>query len=207
VLTVEDPIEFVHEPKKAQVTQREIGEHAASFAAAMRNAGREDPNVVFIGELRNNETTKLAFGLASQGVLVFATAQTTSATATIDRMVNAFPAEEQPHVRGMLADALVAIVAQQLLKAKDGHGRVAVLEVLVATSAVGSMIRENKTFQIPSVMQSGQNAGMQTMDMALERLLAQAKIAPEEALEVASDKEAMARIVARTRPDLVDAAS
>jgi twitching motility protein PilT len=207
VLTVEDPVEFVHEPKKAQVTHREVGEHAASFAAAMRSASREDPNVVLIGELRNNETMKLALQLASQGVLVFATVHTNSAAATIDRLVNAFPAEEQPQVRGMLAESLAGIIAQQLLKTKDGQGRVAALEILVGTSAVASMIREMKTFQIPSVMQAGQNVGMQTMDMALERLLAQGKINAEDALEVASDKEAMARIVARTRPDLVEVAS
>jgi twitching motility protein PilT len=207
ILTVEDPIEFVHEAKKAQVTHREIGEHAASFAAAMRSASREDPNVVLIGELRNNETMKLALSLASQGVLVFATVHTNSAAATIDRLVNAFPAEDQPQVRGMLAESLAGIIAQQLLKTKDGQGRVAALEILVGTSAVASMIRESKTFQIPSVMQSGQSVGMQTMDMALERLLAQGKINPEDALEVAVDKEAMARIVARTRPDLVEVAS
>jgi twitching motility protein PilT len=207
ILTVEDPIEFVHESKKAQVTHREIGEHASSFAAAMKSASREDANVILIGELRNNETMKLALTLGSQGVLVFATVHTNSAAATIDRIVNAFSAEEQPQVRGMLADSLVAVVAQQLLKTKDGHGRVAALEILVATSAVASMIRESKIFQIPSVMQAGQNVGMQTMDMALERLLGQSKISAEDALDVANDKEAMARLVARTRPDLVDAAS
>jgi twitching motility protein PilT len=207
ILTIEDPVEFVHEAKKAQITHREIGEHAASFAAAMRSASREDPNVILIGELRNNETMKLALGLASQGILVFATVHTNSAAATIDRLVNAFPAEEQPQVRGMLSESLVGIIAQQLLKTKDGSGRVAALEVLVGTSAVASMIRDNKTFQILSVMQSGQNVGMQTMDMALERLLAQGKINAEDALEVASDKEAMGRIVARTRPDLVEVAS
>ena len=207
ILTVEDPIEFVHEPKKAAVTHREVGEHASSFAAAMRSAGREDPQVVLIGELRNAETMKLALGLANQGVLVFATVHTNGASSTIDRFVNAFPADEQPQVRGMLAEALAAIIAQQLLKTKDGQGRVAVLEVLVGSPAVSSMIREGKMHQIGSVMQSGQGHGMQTMDMALERLLAQGKIAAEEALEVASDKEAFARVVARTRPDLVEPVS
>lgn len=207
ILTVEDPVEFVHEPKKAAVTHREIGQHAPSFAAAMRSAGREDPQVLLIGELRNNETMKLALELAGRGVLVFATVHTNSAASTIDRMVNAFSADEQSQVRGMLSEALAGIVAQQLVKTKDGRGRVAVLEVLVGSSAVASMIRENKTFQIPSVMQSGQNVGMQTLDMALERLLLQDKISPEAALEVATDKEAFARVVGRTRPDLVEALS
>ena len=204
ILTIEDPVEFVHESKMAQVTHREIGAHAPTFGIAMRSAGREDPNVVLIGELRNNETMKLALELAGYGVLVFATVHTNSAAATIDRMVNAFPADEQPQVRGMIADSLVGIVAQLLLKTKDGQGRVAALELLVGTSAVSSLIREGKTFQIQSVLQGGQGLGMQTMDMALEKLLVQGKIAAEGAMEIATDKEAFSRVVARLRPDFVE---
>ncbi len=196
VLTIEDPVEFVHQPKKAQVTHREVGPHVSSFATAIRSAGREDPNVILIGELRNNETMKLALSLASQGILVFATVHTNSASSTIDRMVNAFPADEQPQVRGMLAESLAGIIAQQLLKTKDGQGRVAALEILVASSAVASMIRENKTFQLPSIMQAGQGAGMQTMDMALERLVQKGTISPEVALEKAIDKESFQKVVA-----------
>ena len=201
ILTIEDPVEFVHESKLSQVTHREIGTHAPNFGAAMRSAGREDPNVILIGELRNNETMKLALQLASYGVLVFATVHTNSAAATIDRIVNAFPADEQPQVRGMLAESLAGIVAQQLLKTKDGAGRVAALELLVGSSAISSLIREGKTFQIASVLQGGQNVGMQTMDMALERLLKDDRIGPDVALEVASDKEGFARVVARLRPE------
>ncbi len=169
VLTIEDPVEFVHVPQKAQITHREIGTHASTYAHAIRSAGREDPDVILIGELRTNETMKLALQLASFGILVFATVHTNSAAATIDRIVNAFPADEQPQVRGMLSEGLAGIVAQQLVRTADEKRRIAVHEILVGSPALASMIRENKTFQIPSLMQSGQAQGMQTMDMALAR--------------------------------------
>lgn len=197
ILTVEDPVEFVHEPIKAQVTHREVGPHASSFATAIRSAGREDPNVILIGELRNNETMKLALQLASYGVLVFGTVHTNSAPATIDRIINAFPADEQPQVRGMLAEGLVGIVAQQLCRTADGKGRVPALEILVGSPGISSMIREGKTFQIPSKIQAGQSQGMQTMDMALERLLTSRAITPEVALEKASDKDAFQKVIER----------
>jgi twitching motility protein PilT len=199
VLTVEDPVEFVHQSNKAQITHREIGADAASFAAAIRSAGREDPDVILIGELRNNETMKLALQLASFGVLVFATLHTNSAPATIDRIINAFPSDEQPQVRGMLAESLSGIVAQQLLKTADGKGRVAVHEILVGTSALASMIREGKTYQIPSIMQGQRAIGMQTMDQALERLVSLKKVSPEAALEKAIDKESFAKLMATPR--------
>jgi twitching motility protein PilT len=199
VLTIEDPVEFVHQPKKAHITHREVGPHVSSFATAIRSAGREDPNVILIGELRNNETMKLALQLASFGVLVFATVHTNSAPATIDRIVNAFPSDEQPQVRGMLAEGLVGIVAQQLLKTADGKGRVAALEILVGTSAISALIREGKSFQIPSIMQGGQAIGMQTMDMALERLMNQRVIEPDVALEKASDRESFQKLVNRAK--------
>jgi twitching motility protein PilT len=189
VLTIEDPIEFVHQPLKAQITHREVGPHASSFATAIRSAGREDPNVILIGELRDNETMKLALQLASFGVLVFGTVHTNSAASTIDRIVNAFPAEEQPQVQGILAESLVGIVAQQLLKTADGKGRLAAHEILIGSSALASMIRENKTFQIPSLIQAGVGQGMQTMDACLERLVVAGKITAEAALEKAIDKE------------------
>lgn len=195
ILTVEDPVEFVHQPKMAQVTHREVGPHAVSFASAIRSAGREDPNVILIGELRDNETMKLALQLASFGVLVFATVHTNSAASTIDRIVNAFPADEQSQVAGILAESLIGIVAQQLIKTADGGGRVAAHEILVGSSALASMIRENKTFQIPSLMQSGQGQGMQTMDMALERLARNGTIPWEGALEKAIDKESFQKLM------------
>ncbi|MDI3290582.1 type IV pilus twitching motility protein PilT [Polyangium sp. 15x6] len=197
ILTIEDPVEFVHPPKMSQVTHREVGPHASSFAAAIRSAGRENADVILIGELRTNETMKLALQLASFGVLVFGTVHTNSAAATIDRIINAFPADEQPQVRGMLAESLVAIVAQQLLKTADGKGRVAAHEILVGSSALAAMIREGKTFQIPNIMQAGQAQGMQTMDMALERLMQKGTISPEVALEKAIDKESFQKVVAQ----------
>jgi twitching motility protein PilT len=195
VLTIEDPVEFVHTPQKAQVTHREIGTHAASYAHAIRSAGREDPDVILIGELRTNETMKLALQLASFGILVFATVHTNSAASTIDRIVNAFAADEQPQVRGMLCESLAGIVAQQLVRTADEKRRVAVHEILVGSPALASMIRENKTFQIPSLMQAGQSQGMQTMDMALERLVRAKQITAGTALEKAIDKESFAKLL------------
>jgi twitching motility protein PilT len=200
VLTIEDPVEFVHTSERAQITHREVGPHASTFAAAIRSAGREDPNVVLIGELRTNETMKLALQLASFGVLVFATVHTNSAPATIDRIVNAFPFDEQPQVRGLLAESLAGIVSQQLLKTADGAGRVAAQEILIGTTGISAMIRESKTFQIQSAMQAGQSFGMQTMDMALERLVAQNRITYEVAFERYSDKENAERRLRQEKP-------
>jgi twitching motility protein PilT len=202
VLTIEDPVEFVHTPIKAQVTHREIGPDAVSFASAIRSAGREDADVILIGELRTNETMKLALQLASFGILVLGTVHTNGAAATIDRILNAFPAEEQPQVRGMLAESLVAIIAQQLLKTKDGRGRVAAHEILLGSSALAAMIREGKTFQVTSLMQAGRAAGMQTMDVALEQLVQRGMITADDALEKASDKEAFQRILSRLAASL-----
>ena len=201
VLTIEDPVEFVHQPQRSQITHREVGPHASSFATAIRSAGREDPNVILIGELRNNETMKLALQLASFGILVFATVHTNSAPATIDRIINAFPADEQPQVRGMLAESLMGIVAQQLLKTADGKGRVAAHEILIGTAGLGAMIREGKTFQIASLMQSQQALGMQTMDMALERLVAKGTITGDAALDKATDKESFIKLMRQKNPD------
>mgnify|MGYP002781235169 CR=1 FL=1 len=200
ILTVEDPIEFVHQPMKAQVTHREVGPHASSFATAIRSAGREDPNVILIGELRDNETMKLALQLASFGVLVFGTVHTNSAASTIDRIINAFPSDEQPQVQGVLAESLVGIVAQQLLKTADGKGRTAAHEILIGSAALANMIRENKTFQIPSLIQAGVGQGMQTMDACLEKLVAAGKVTAEAALEKAIDKESFEKAM-KARPE------
>jgi twitching motility protein PilT len=197
ILTIEDPVEFVHEPQRSHVTHREVGAHAESFQAAIRSAGREDADVILVGELRDNETMRLALQLASFGVLVFATVHTNSAGATIDRICNSFPAEEQPQVRGMLAEGLAGIVAQQLLRTADGRGRCAAQEILVGSPAVSQIIREAKTFQLASVMQAGQAQGMQTIDLALERLLGEKRIDADTAIEHATDKEGMQRVVAR----------
>jgi twitching motility protein PilT len=205
ILTIEDPVEFVHESLRAQVTHREIGADAPSFATAIRSAAREDPQVILVGELRNNETMKLALQLASFGVLVFATVHTNSAPATIERIINSFPADEQPQIRGLLSESLVGIVAQQLLKTADGQGRIAAHEILLGSTGIASMIRDGKTFQIASLMQAGQAQGMQTLDMALERLVLGGKITFEAALEKASDKESFRRALAKRFPELAPA--
>ncbi len=189
ILTIEDPVEFVHEPVRAQVTHREVGPHASSFAMATRPAGRENPDVILIGELRTNETMKMALQLASYGVLVFGTVHTNSAPATIERIVNAFPNDEQPQVRGMMAESVLGIIAQQLLKTSDGKGRVAAHEILLGSHAVASMIREGKTYQLGNLMQNGRRDGMQTMDMALEKLVRAGTVDMQTALEKAEDKE------------------
>jgi twitching motility protein PilT len=197
ILTIEDPIEFVHEPIRAQITHREVGPHASSFAAAIRSAGRENPDVILIGELRTNETMKMALQLASYGVQVFGTVHTNSAPATIERIVNAFPTDEQPQVRGMLAESMVGIVAQQLLRTADGAGRVATHEIVIGSTAVASIIREGKTFQLPSLMQAGRAQGMQTMDMALEAFVRAGTVELKDALEKAEDKDAFRKLFAR----------
>ncbi|HKQ69522.1 MAG TPA: PilT/PilU family type 4a pilus ATPase [Polyangiaceae bacterium] len=202
ILTIEDPVEFVHESRRAQVTHREVGPDASTFATAIRSAAREDPQVILVGELRNNETMKLALQLASFGVLIFATVHTNSAPATIERIINAFPADEQPQIRGMLSESLMGVVAQQLLKTSDGKGRLAAHEILIGTTAVASMIREGKTFQLASLMQSGQAVGMQTLDMALERLVTSGKISADAAVERASDKESFRRKVGGGPPQV-----
>ncbi len=194
ILTIEDPIEFVHEPLRAQITHREVGHHTSSFANAIRSAGRENPDVILIGELRTNETMRLALQLASYGVLVFGTVHTNSAPATIERIINAFPADEQPQIRGMLAESMAGIVAQQLIKTADGKGRVAALEILLGSHAVAAMIREGKTFQLPSMMQAGKGQGMQTMDLALERFARAGTITPAAAYEKAEDKESFRKL-------------
>lgn len=196
ILTIEDPVEFVHTPARSQVTHREVGVHTPTFADAIRSAGRENADVILVGELRGQETMRMALQLASFGVLVFATVHTNSAAGTIDRFVNAFPASQQPAIRGMLSDALAGIVAQQLLRTADGTSRVAVHEVLVGTRAVASAIRESKTSMLPSIIQAGGREGMQSMDRALARLLEEGTVSPRDALDKALDKEAFARIPA-----------
>lgn len=194
ILTIEDPVEFVHRPRKCQITHREVGVHTPSFADAIRSAGRENADVILVGELRGRETMKMALQLASFGILIFATVHTNSAPATIDRFVNAFPASQQPQIRGMLSDSLAGIVAQQLLRKADGSGRVAAQEILIGTSGVASAIREGKTTMLQSLIQSGASHGMQSIDAVLAGLVAQGVVAPQDALEKAADKDSFARI-------------
>ncbi|HEY5719522.1 MAG TPA: type IV pilus twitching motility protein PilT [Gammaproteobacteria bacterium] len=171
VITVEDPIEFLHTRDQCLISQREIGFHTPSFPAALRSALREDPDVIMIGELRDYESISLALTAAETGVLVFATLHTSDAASTVDRLINAFPAAEQPRVRLMLASSLVGVISQQLVRRSDGRGRVAAIEVLVNNPAAANLIREGKPEQLANVIQSGGLQGMQSMDTALRRLL------------------------------------
>jgi twitching motility protein PilT len=175
LLTLEDPIEFVHPPKRCLVNQREVGRQTHSFAAALRSALREDPDVILVGELRDLETTALAMTAAETGHLVLATMHTSSAPKTVDRIIDMYPAEQHGQIRGMLSESLVGVVSQMLVK-KRGGGRAAALEILVGTPAVRNLIREGKTHQIPSTMQVAGKSGMQTMEGALVSLVSRGTI-------------------------------
>jgi twitching motility protein PilT len=204
IVTIEEPIELVHEPLRAQITHREVGVHASSFATALKSAGRDNADVVLVSDLRSRDAVKAALQLANQGVLVFGTVQTNGAITTLERMIDAFPIDEQPQVRGMLAEGLAGLISQQLVGSLDGKGRVAVHEILVGSPSVSSLIREGKSAQLTNVMQAGQTQGMVTMDMALERLLTQGRISAEDALDRAVDREGFAQVIARVRPDLAE---
>jgi len=171
ILTIEDPIEFVHESKKCLINQREVGPHTLSFNNALRSALREDPDAILVGELRDLETIRLALSAAETGHLVFGTLHTSSAAKTIDRIVDVFPAEEKEMVRAMLSESLQAVVSQTLLKTKDGAGRVAAHEIMIGTPAIRNLIREAKIAQMYSAIQTGSNVGMQTLDQNLTDLV------------------------------------
>jgi twitching motility protein PilT len=188
IITIEDPLEFIHPNKKCLFTQREIGAHATSFAEALKVASRENPDIILVGEMRDLETISLALTCAELGILVFGTLHTNSASKTIDRIINAFPSEQQEQTRTMLAESLKSVVAQQLLKTKDGNGRCAANEILIGSTALASMIREGKISQINSLIQTGTGSGMQTMDQHLMQLIKSDTITPQAAYERAIDK-------------------
>jgi twitching motility protein PilT len=171
VLTIEDPVEFVHKNKKSMISHREVGKHTESFGAALRAVTRQDADVVLVGEMRDLETIALALSAAAMGTLVYGTLHTNSAPKTIDRIIDVFPTDQQPQVRTMLAESLRGIVAQQLLRKKTGKGRVAVNEILLGNRAVSSIVREGKIEALTSVLQSGRREGMQEMDDALDKLV------------------------------------
>ena len=171
ILTIEDPIEFVHDSKKCLINQREVGPHTLSFANSLRSALREDPDAILVGELRDLETIRLALSAAETGHLVFGTLHTSSAAKTIDRIVDVFPAEEKEMVRAMLSESLQAVISQTLLKTKDGSGRVAAHEIMIGTPAIRNLIREAKIAQMYSAIQTGSNVGMQTLDQNLTDLV------------------------------------
>jgi len=192
IITIEDPIEFVHPAKRCLINQREVHQHTKSFSAALRAALREDPDVVLVGEMRDLETTRIAIETAETGHLVFGTLHTSTASSTVDRIINQFPADEQEQIRLMLAGSLRGVIAQNLLK-KKGGGRIAALEILLVTSGVAANIREGKTYQIPSAMQIGAKYGMQLLNDALEKLVKQGLVEPMAAYEKSLDKEDMAK--------------
>jgi twitching motility protein PilT len=196
ILTLEDPIEFVHKPKKALVNQREIGSQSKSFTAALRSALREDPDVILVGELRDLETMSLALTAAETGHLVFATLHTASAPKTIDRIIDIFPTDQQAQVRTMLSESLLGVVAQMLVKKKNG-GRQAALEILLGNAAVKNLIREGKTHQLPSVMQVSGKQGMQTLEAAMLDLVNSGTVTVEEARSRCPSSEALAQLAAR----------
>ena len=191
ILTLEDPLEFIHEPIKCLVSQREIGHHTDSFATALRAALREDPDVILVGEMRDLETIQLAITAAETGHLVFGTLHTNNACKTVDRIIDVFPSSQQAQIRTMLAESLRGVISQQLAKRADDQGRVAVYEVLVATQAVRSLIREAKTFQLPSVLGTSRKEGMQTFDQALVELVGKGAITLAEALKIADQPAAV----------------
>src|SRR5215813_11252309 len=189
ILTIEDPIEFVHESKNSLINHREVGLHTKSFSAALKGALREDPDIILVGEMRDLETIELALTAASTGHLVFGTLHTQSAAKTIDRIIDVFPADQQNKIRATLAESLKGIVAQNLFKRVDKKGRVAALEILVFTTAIANLVREGKTHQLPGMIQVGKRLGNQPLDDSIMDCLKMKRISPEEAYDKCLDKK------------------
>jgi twitching motility protein PilT len=189
ILTIEDPVEFVHKSKNCIVNHREVGLHTRTFSSALRAALREDPDIIMVGEMRDLETISLAVEAASTGHLVFGTLHTQNASKTVDRIVDVFPQEQQEQIRATLADSLQAVVSQTLFKRRDTKGRVAALEILIATPAVRNLIRDGKTFQIPTVLQTGRKFGMQSLDDAIMEQVQKGRINPSDAYLHCLDKQ------------------
>lgn len=200
IITIEDPIEFVHESKGCIVNQRELGAHTRSFAASLRGALREDPDIILVGEMRDLETISLAIEAASTGHLVFATLHTSSAMKTVDRIIEVFPAEQQAQIRSTLSDSIRGILAQVLFKRIDRKGRCPALEILIATPAVRNLIRENKSHQITSSMQTGKKYGMQILDDAIMDLYNKGWVSPDEAYAKSNEKSRF-RPLMKSPPD------
>ena len=196
LITIEDPIEFVHQNQRCLINQREVHNHTDSFKNALRAALREDPDIVLVGEMRDLETVAIAIETAETGHLVFGTLHTTTAASTVDRIIDQFPTDRQAQIRVMLSESLKGVIAQNLCK-KTGGGRVAALEVLIVTPAVGNLIREGKTFQIPSLMQVGKSVGMVSLNDALFDLVQKKMVAPEEAYAKAVDKAGFEALLKR----------
>ncbi len=204
ILTIEDPIEFVHKSQQCIINHREVGTHTRSFQAALRGALREDPDIILVGEMRDLETISLAMEASMTGHLVFGTLHTLNAMKTVDRIIEIFPANQQAQVRSTLADALKAVVSQTLMKRIDTKGRVAALEILICTPAVRNLIREGKTYQIPSVMQTGKKYGMQSLDDHLFELLQRKRISPEDAYTNCIEKQKFVKFLRKQPADFTE---
>ena len=204
ILTIEDPIEFVHKSQKSIVNHREVGTHTKSFSAALRGALREDPDIIMVGEMRDLETISLAMEAAMTGHLVFGTLHTMNAMKTVDRIIEIFPANQQGQVRSTLSDALKAVVSQTLFKRIDVKGRCAALEILIATPAVRNLIRDSKTFQILSTMQTGKKYGMQTLDDAIMLLLEKRMISPDDAYSNSIEKSKFLKFLKKQPADFTE---
>ena len=205
IITIEDPIEFVHASQKCIVNHREVGNHTNSFSAALRGALREDPDIILVGELRDLETISLAIEAASTGHLVFGTLHTSSAAKTVDRAIEVFPATQQAQIRSTLADGIRAVIAQTLFKRIDVKGRAAALEILIATPAVRNLVRENKTYQINSMIQTGKKYGMLLLDDSIMELLEKGWISPDDAYNKANDKSRFRPFIKNPPSDFTDA--
>ena len=205
ILTIEDPVEFVHVSQACIVNHREVGTHTQSFTAALRGALREDPDIILVGEMRDLETISLAIEAASTGHLVFGTLHTSSAAKTVDRVIEVFPASEQAQIRSTLSDGIRAVIAQTLFKRIDVKGRIAALEILIATPAVRNLVRENKTYQINSMIQTGRKYGMQLLDDAIMELLERGRISPDDAYMKANEKARFRPFLKNPPVDFTDA--
>jgi twitching motility protein PilT len=204
ILTIEDPIEFVHQSKLSVVNHREVGTHTKSFSAALRGALREDPDIIMVGEMRDLETIALAMEAAMTGHLVFGTLHTLNASKTVDRVIEIFPTSQQEQVRSTLADALRAVISQTLFKRVDIKGRIPALEILICTAAVRNLIREGKTYQIPSALQTGKKYGMQTLDDAIMEHLRKGRISPESAYNHAIEKTKFVQFLRHSPSDFTE---
>ena len=189
IITVEDPVEYFHNSKKSMINQRELGQSTHSFSNALKSALREDPDVILVGEMRDLETIQLALTAAETGHLVLSTLHTSSAVKTIDRIIDVFPSGKKAHIRSMLSESLLAVIAQKLLRNRNKDGRVPACEIMVANAAIRNLIREDKIYQIPTLIQSGAQEGMQTLDQDLQRLIQQGSIEKNDAIKVADNSE------------------
>jgi twitching motility protein PilT len=200
IITLEDPIEYIYHNKNSLISQRQVGLHAESFASALRSALREDPDVVMVGEMRDIETISLAVTAAEIGLLVLGTLHTCSAAATVDRIIDVFPTDQQQQIRIMLADSLRGVVSQQLLRRADGHGRIAAYELMLQTTSLSSMIRERKTHQIPNTIQTSGKLGMQLLDHHLRTLVESGQVTAGEAAKAATDPSRFSELTTRENP-------